>query len=117
MHKHEISGVTSDTAILIKDINQQALKTKEYFIEETQDRPMLNTQTATQLQIQESYRIDNEMLDRVTETYGEENVDQTTQAPTKSDVIDQDSNEEISPKSTDKSTEILTNILGEIGHG
>jgi hypothetical protein len=127
MHKHEISGVTSDTSILIKDINNKALKTKEYFIEEAQESPLLNTQTATQLQIQESYHVDNEMLDRVTETNGEENVGQTNQATIESDVIDQDStesdvidqnlNEEITPNSTDKSTDILTNILGEIGHG
>lgn len=114
MHNHEILSESSTAAMRIAHINKGAIKTREKFIEEQTSQPILDTKTATQLQIDESFEVDNDMLSRLIEN--EENALPEGEVET---VVEEeyatDAYEE--PIEVKKSSGVLNDILAEMNHG
>jgi hypothetical protein len=115
MHNHEVSGERSDMSLRIGHINKQAIQTRKNFIESRTDTPLLDTKTATQLQIDESYAIDNEMLDRLTDA---SLTKQNEKQPEEEVLLESPENktDESPTKSDEKSINVLENILKEMNH-
>lgn len=114
MHNHEILSKTSATSMLIGHINKEAIKTRDAFIEAQDEPPTLDTMTATQQQVAESYLIDNEMMSRLTE--GDDN---TAHIEPIEKVIEQahDTDEQEKVVEVKKSVNPLNHILSEMNHG
>jgi hypothetical protein len=115
MHNHEVSGERSDTSLRIGHINKQAIKTRDNFIESRSDTPLLDTKTATQLQIDDSYAIDNEMFERLTDALPTE---RNQQQPEKEILLKNAENETDEPptQADDKTGNVLESILKEMNH-
>ncbi|MDF3123494.1 hypothetical protein [Rheinheimera sp. 1928-s] len=115
MHLHEVSGERSDTSLLIRHINSEAIKTRDNFIEQADAAPTIDTKTATQLQISDSYQIDNEMLDRATKPQASVSVVNSIAVTLPEDSAGAASPLEVTPNDT--SVDILDAILLEMNHG
>ena len=115
MHNHEMSGERSDTSLQIEHINKQAIKTRNNFIESRSDTPLLDTKTATQLQIDESYAIDNEMFERITDPTSAECEEKK---PAEEILLESPENQTDEPltQADEQSMIVLENILKEINH-
>jgi hypothetical protein len=115
MHNHEVSGERSDTSLRIGHINKQAIKTRDNFIESRSDTPLLDTKTATQLQIDDSYAIDNEMFERLTDALPTE---RNQQQPEKEILLKNAENETDEPptQADEKTGNVLESILKEMNH-
>jgi len=120
MHNHEMVVERNDTALQIEFINKQAIKTRENFIESSSESPLLDTKTATQLQIAESYSIDNEMFNRVINSNPEkpDEVQTDEEQPEIKILLENVESSADEPSSTDakSSDDVLENILKEMNH-
>ena len=115
MHNHEVLSQARGTSMVIQHINSQAIRTRDKFIELQNEPPVLDKQTATQLQIAESYEIDNEMIYRVTNSEDMEPIESQPIEIVPEDVDNTD--EQVDTPQADQSTDVLHNILKEINHG
>ncbi len=115
MHNHEVSGERSDTSLQIEHINKEAINTRNSFIESCSDTPLLDTKTATQLQIDESYAIDNEMFDSITDASPTERNEKQPEEEILLKNAEKETNEPPT-QADEKPVDVLESILKEIDH-
>jgi hypothetical protein len=115
MHNHDVSGERSDMSLRIGHINKQAIKTRDNFIASRSNTSLLDTKTATQLQIDESYAIDNEMFGRLTDAPPTK---QNEKQPEEEILLESPENQtdESLTKADEKSINVLENILKEMNN-
>ena len=115
MHNHETLSETSETFMRIAHINKEAIKTRDKFIEEQDTSPVLDSKTATQLQIDDSYEVDNEMFSRITKS----DASNSSEDDDDEIIIEQESDTDAHEKNieSNKSSNVLNDILAEMNHG
>lgn len=121
MHKHNIKSATSELNLKIGHINKQAIKAKNTLLDLQPDASVLDTKSATQVQVSDSYHADNERFEAVVESLSNDNAELTDVGSNKPEVeseslsnaIEQSNNDSESTEAVD----ILDGILAEINHG
>jgi hypothetical protein len=116
LHEQSIQSQRSTFSQVLQAINANAIKNRSKFIDAATSPPILNTQTATQLQTEDSYAIDNYMLDIITS--GLTASEQQTSVLPDSDAHKQVDTEDLIEDSTQGSDaiDIFNDILEEMNH-
>lgn len=121
MHKHNIKSATSELNLKIGHINKQAIKAKNTLLDSQPDASVLDTKSATQVQVSDSYHADNERFEAVVESLSNDNAELTDVGSNKPEVESESLSNAIEQSNSDsESTEavdILDGILAEINHG
>lgn len=121
MHGHTIKSANSELNLKVGHINQQAIKAKNALLDSQADSPALDTKSATQLQVAESYSADNARFEAVIESLSNDHAEMADVVSDKSKVESKDMNNTIEPSESDsefaESVDILDGILAEINHG
>ncbi|MFT7374283.1 MAG: hypothetical protein ACI9T9_002989 [Oleiphilaceae bacterium] len=116
LHEQSIQSQRSAFSQVLQAINANAIKNRSKFIDAATSPPILNTQTATQLQTEDSYAIDNYMLDIITS--GLTASEQQTSVLSDSDAHKQVDIEDLIEDSAQDSDaiDIFNDILEEMNH-
>lgn len=121
MHEHKARSATSALNLKIENTNQQAVQEKKAFLDSQPDSPVLDTKSATEVQISDSYRLDNARFDEVVETLSG-NTSQRVDTENNIQKIDTNNfndspDKDESDSQLTESINILNSILTEINHG
>lgn len=121
LHEHNIRSTTSELNLKISHINKQAIEAKHALFDSQPDSPVLDTTSATQAQISESYRVDNARFDAVIESISNEHANLVNTDKCKPEVESVSLNNSIEQSENDSEyaepIDILDDILAEMNHG